>query len=424
MKQHKNPPVYAKNFWKIWLSLPVELQTLVLSYVDCIEKFVNFTSVSKTTTPFMMVQSLWKKFTERDFHLKQVGLICKEPQFSWRNYYQQRYSLTVHKFIRFDKIKKKRELPKGYSNICPRFGQTISKVGNDVYIIGGEGEDNKRFNEIYKWDMENNVITQVPSHGMIPLSRHQSCSYQDKIYIFGGFDGVSSFNYLSVYDTTTYEWKDVECTGQVPSARSNHSCVVVEDYMYLFGGNYSPSAKEFMVLNDFYKLNLLTLKWTNIQDEAKGVSPSPRGGHRAEAVGSLIYIFGGGQWNNKIAIWDKLYNDIHIYDTIAMRWHQPETRGYTPLSCFSSICKIGYFLLFFGGNHITVDVTGNSNAYVFDTVTNTWFPIPSKKKVNRKCRDMVSLIKLEEKVLIFGGNCGCPVNDWRCFTFKSPGVFL
>jgi len=385
--------------------------------------FVNFTSASKSTTPFASVQSLWKKYAEKDFDLKQVGLICKEPHYSWRSYYQQRYSLTFdNKFIRFDKIKKKRELPKGYGDICPRFGQTISKVGNAIYIIGGEGENNKRFNEIYKWDLEKNVLSKVPSHGMIPLSRHQSCSYQDKIYVFGGFDGVSSFNYLSVYDTTKYEWKDVECTGHVPSARSNHSCVVVEEYMYLFGGNYS-AANEFMVLNDFYKLNLLTLKWTSVQDEAKGIPPSPRGGHRAEAEGSLIYIFGGGLWNIKIGNWDRLYNDIHIYDTVVMKWHKPETKGYIPLSCFSSICKIGYFLLFFGGNHITDDC-GNTNAYIFDTVTNTWFPIASKKKVNRKSRDMVSLIKLEEKVLIFGGNCGNPVNDWKCFTFKSPSLFL
>jgi len=397
-----------------------------LSFLD-LDLFIRFTATSKLTFAFPSDQSLWKKFAARDFWflLEDAEFICRFNVICWKNYYEQRYSLTERrKFVKFDKIGKKRGLPKGYEMICPRFGQTISKVGNALYIIGGEGENNVRYNDIYEWDLETNVLNQVPSKGMIPLSRHQSCSFEDKIYIFGGFDGVSSFNYLSVYDTSKYKWKNVECTGDIPRTRSNHCCVVIDEYMYLFGGNYC-AANEFLVLNDFYKLNLRTLKWTNVGDESKGSPPSPRGGHRAEAVEKLIYIFGGGNWNSTTNNWDVLYNDIHVYDTVKMKWHQPETKGDIPLSCFSSICKIGYFLLFFGGNHIQNSAypTSTSNTFIFDIVTNTWFPISSKKKVNRKSRDMVSLIKLEEKVLIFGGNCGFPINDWKCVTFKSPHIF-
>jgi len=136
----------------------------------------------------------------------------------------------------------------------------------------------------------------------------------------------------------------------------------------------------------------------------------------------IYYIFlGGGHWNNITNSWDQRYNDIHIFDTVTMKWHCPETKGYIPLSCFSSMCKVGYFLLVVGGSRTISDATQTSSAYLLDIVTHTWYPIVHEKKAIfnkpiKKC--LVSLIKLDEKVIVLGGDPKKPVN-WKSLSFKN-----
>jgi N-acetylneuraminic acid mutarotase len=66
-----------------------------------------------------------------------------------------------------------------------------------------------------------------------PLSRHQSCAVGNKIYVFGGFDGVSRFNEMSVFNVAMNWWYKVETRGDVPAPRSNHACAVVGTNMYV-----------------------------------------------------------------------------------------------------------------------------------------------------------------------------------------------
>lgn len=65
---------------------------------------------------------------------------------------------------------------------------------------------------------------------MHPLSRHQACAYNGKVYVFGGFDGISKFNNLSIYDVETKKWSfPAVLGGATPKPRSNHACAVVGD---------------------------------------------------------------------------------------------------------------------------------------------------------------------------------------------------
>jgi N-acetylneuraminic acid mutarotase len=71
-----------------------------------------------------------------------------------------------------------------------------------------------------------------------PLSRHQSCAVGNKIYVFGGFDGVSRFNEMSVFNVAMNWWYKVETRGDVPAPRSNHACAVVGTNMYVHDDVY------------------------------------------------------------------------------------------------------------------------------------------------------------------------------------------
>jgi len=119
---------------------------------------------------------------------------------------------------------------------------------------------------------------------MHPLSRHQACAYDGKVYVFGGFDGTSKFNNLSIYNVETKSWSFPPILGgTTPKPRSNHACAIVQDKLcvdlnlsppgfafffflakvlpicnvsYLFGGNNQHDTGKYQVLDDFFCLDL------------------------------------------------------------------------------------------------------------------------------------------------------------------------
>ena len=107
-----------------------------------------------------------------------------------------------------------------------------------------------------------------------PRRYHWGWKYGDKMWIFGGygespvgylndhgnFNECGSNNQLFSYDPSKQIWKNVECFGEVPSPRLQHSAAVMEDKVWLSGGYTSFSLWE----NEFYELNMNSLAWTHI----------------------------------------------------------------------------------------------------------------------------------------------------------------
>ena len=53
---------------------------------------------------------------------------------------------------------------------------------------------------------------------------------------FGGTDFQFHYNDAWCFDIRSQTWKQLGCTGFVPSAREGHAAAIVDDAMYLFGG--------------------------------------------------------------------------------------------------------------------------------------------------------------------------------------------
>jgi Galactose oxidase, central domain len=53
---------------------------------------------------------------------------------------------------------------------------------------------------------------------------------------FGGTDDQHYFNDTWSFDISTRTWTELRCTGSIPSPRSGHAAVLVDDVMYVFGG--------------------------------------------------------------------------------------------------------------------------------------------------------------------------------------------
>ena len=54
---------------------------------------------------------------------------------------------------------------------------------------------------------------------------------------FGGRDGIHDFNDTWSFNISTRKWTELQCTGSIPPPRASHAAALVDDVMYVFGGD-------------------------------------------------------------------------------------------------------------------------------------------------------------------------------------------
>ncbi len=69
---------------------------------------------------------------------------------------------------------------------------------------------------------------------------------------FGGGDNPHWYNDTWSFDISTRKWTELQCMGSIPSPRRGHAAVLIDDFMYVFGGR----AVDGTSLGDLTALNL------------------------------------------------------------------------------------------------------------------------------------------------------------------------
>jgi len=108
-----------------------------------------------------------------------------------------------------------------------------------------------------------------------PRTRHSAVMYENRMIIFGGYDGHTR-NGIHVLDTgknehqpcvllsilintankiATWRWEEIQTKGKAPVARSCHSATVVGNKMYIHGGD-DASSRKWQSYSDLYALDL------------------------------------------------------------------------------------------------------------------------------------------------------------------------
>ncbi|GAB7356853.1 hypothetical protein MBLNU459_g7724t1, partial [Dothideomycetes sp. NU459] len=182
-----------------------------------------------------------------------------------------------------------------------RYGHSLNILGSKIYIFGGQVEG-FFFNDLVAFDLNalqqasnrweiliQNTIDGGPPHGQIPPARtnHSMITWNDRLYLFGGTDGVTWFNDVWSYDPRTNSWTQLECIGYIPAAREGHASALVGDVMYVFGGR----TEEGNDLGDLAAFRITSRRWYTFQN--MGPSPSPRSGHSMTAFNKHIVVIGG-----------------------------------------------------------------------------------------------------------------------------------
>ncbi|KAM3422185.1 hypothetical protein BST61_g2554 [Cercospora zeina] len=182
-----------------------------------------------------------------------------------------------------------------------RYGHTLNILGSKIYIFGGQVEG-YFFNDLVAFDLNalqqatnkweiliQNTIDGGPPHGQIPPARtnHTMITWQDKLYLFGGTDGIHWYNDVWSYSPHTNTWTSLDCIGYIPAAREGHAAALVGDVMYIFGGRN----EEGNDLGDLAAFRITSRRWYTFQN--MGPSPSPRSGHSMTTVGKSIVVLAG-----------------------------------------------------------------------------------------------------------------------------------
>ena len=169
-----------------------------------------------------------------------------------------------------------------------------------------------RLEDMFFFDTTSKTWQKIQINGYKPGGRacHSLTCVDKYLYMFGGFNGVRSFNKLEVFDIENSHWSALnDVRGSVPVSRDAHAMVVYKDSLYLYGGHDGEN-----YLNDMYEFSIPNKTWTQILASNSIVNGIR--GHSANCIGQNIYIFGG--YDGKLRS-----NVILVYNIETRSWSSP-----------------------------------------------------------------------------------------------------
>jgi len=273
--------------------------------------------------------------------------------------------------------------------------------------------------------------------GPSPRGRHAVAldSLGGRMIIQGGRFRPETSGTYTLYDDTwafdlaTDTWEELGTGG--PSARTNHTAVVANNQLLIYGGNASSNGLAFSPLDDLWSLNLDTLEWTELNTIG---APSARLFHAAAVSDdeSTMFVYGGGDEN---AFTGPFFPDLFALDLSTGEW--------TELHDGSASAPVGSIwgdLLFDGnanrlllwGAHEDNLLGNNNKIWQFDLQENSWlmleegdvldntsatfcdFPVDfvayAKGTPERRSAG-VGVLTDDSELLIFGGKTDCGFVD-------------
>lgn len=119
---------------------------------------------------------------------------------------------------------------------------------NRMYIFGGRGDRNSPYHTQHEVYCSQIVYLDLKTHrwhkpktiGRVPIGRRSLSIFvhNNDLFIFGGYNGNldEHFNDLYCFNIEQNVWSSVNPRGVPPEARRRQACIVIDKKMYLFGG--------------------------------------------------------------------------------------------------------------------------------------------------------------------------------------------
>lgn len=139
-------------------------------------------------------------------------------------------------------------------------------------------------------------------HSLLPKSMYWSatCTYNGKIYVFGGNENDGEVKTTYIYDIATDTWSQ---GADMPTGRYLNTAVEVGGKIYVMGGRQLTASTSPVNANECY--DPATDSWTT-----KAAMPNTIRGHAAVAANGKIYVMGGntGAYTDVVSIYDPASN--------------------------------------------------------------------------------------------------------------------
>lgn len=241
---------------------------------------------------------------------------------------------------------------------APRYHHSAVIHDSSMFVFGGYTGDihsnsnlaNK--NDLFEYRFQNGQWTEWKFIGKTPVARsaHGAAIYDNKLWIFAGYDGNARLNDMWTISLLPGElriWEEVVQYGDCPPTCCNFPVAVARESMFVFSGQ--SGAK---ITNSLFQFHFRDKRWTRISTEhiLRGAPPPParRYGHTMVSFDRHLYVFGG-------AADSTLPNDLHCYDLDTQTWNvvMPSNDSEVPSGrLFHAASVIGEAMFIFGG---TVD---------------------------------------------------------------------
>ncbi|CAK9214515.1 unnamed protein product [Sphagnum troendelagicum] len=211
-------------------------------------------------------------------------------------------------------------------------------------------------------------------------------------------DVAEGIRAIAVYN----EWVSPTVTGRRPSARYQHAAGVVDNKMYIIGGNHIGR-----YLNDVQVLDLKTLEWSKVDKVPQSPlslqqkqSPHwfpPCAGHSLVRWGTKLLAVAG---HSKEPV-DTVI--VRAFDTHTMTWTILDVYGKSPIARGGqSVTLVGSTLVMFGGedskrHHLMDDLN------ILDLESLTWEAIETSGTRPSPRADHVAAVHRDRYLFLFGG---------------------
>ncbi|XP_054279790.1 leucine-zipper-like transcriptional regulator 1 [Macrosteles quadrilineatus] len=206
---------------------------------------------------------------------------------------------------------------------APRYHHSAVVFDSSMFVFGGYTGDihsnsnltNKNDLFEYKFQTGQWIEWKFVGRTPVPRSAHGAAVYNNKLWIFAGYDGNARLNdmwTISLQPGDQKQWEEIAQAGDCPPTCCNFPVAVARESMFVFSGQ--SGAK---ITNSLFQFHFEDLRWSRISTEhiLRGTPPPPtrRYGHTMVGFDRHLYVFGG-------AADSTLPNDLHCYDLDTQTW--------------------------------------------------------------------------------------------------------
>ncbi len=197
----------------------------------------------------------------------------------------------------------------------------VVRVGAEVWILGGRvgNHPGRVTDKVWIYNLENGKWRKGPALP-VPSAAGGAALVNNKVHWLGGLDQNASCDVANhfVYDLNKPNagWKNITATAAVPDPRNHFSTAVVNNIIYIIGGQYGHDNCPGKRTNDtasVHAFNTATTKWSKKADMPSKNSHSEPG---TFVYKNNIYTTGGEHAGDKVFKYNPTTNKWSIFKTL------------------------------------------------------------------------------------------------------------